>query len=100
VKPVRYLQAAEDEYLHELRYFTAISPQTGDRFYEAIQKAEQFASEFPGMGAPYKYGTRRAFPGDFKFSLVYLARPDEVVVVAIAPFKRKPGYWRSRIKLA
>jgi toxin ParE1/3/4 len=100
MKPIRYLEAAEDEYLHELRYFTAISQQTGDPFYSAVLRAENFASEFSGMGAPYKFGTRRVFPGDFKFSIVYLTRPDEIVVVALAAFKRKPGYWRSRIKLA
>lgn len=40
----------------------------------------------------YKFGTRRVFPGKFKFSIVYLARKDEVVVLAVAPFRRKPDY--------
>ncbi len=100
MRAIRYLEAAEDEYLHELTYFTTISQQTGDHFYRAIQKAERFASELPAMGSTYKYGTRRVFPGDFKFSVVYLVRAEEVVVIAIAPFKRKPGYWRARVKLA
>jgi toxin ParE1/3/4 len=52
------------------------------------------------MGASFRHGTRRVFPGKFKFSIVYLVRPNKVVVVAVAPFKRKPGYWRSRIGYA
>jgi hypothetical protein len=49
------------------------------------------------MGSPYKYGTRRVFPKRFPFSVVYLHRNDEVLVLAIAPDDRKPGYWRSRM---
>jgi len=43
-----------------------------------------------------KYGTRRYFPGRFPFSIVYLERRDEIYVLALAPFARKPGYWRGR----
>jgi len=100
VKPVRYLEEATDEFLHEVEYFTAVSPALGRRFDEAVRKAEALAAEFADAGSQYKYGTRRVFPTKFKFSIVYLARPTEVVIVAIAPFKRKPGYWRSRVSAA
>ena len=56
----------------------------------------QLASELPDMGSPYKYGTRRVFPRKFPFSVVYVARESEIYVLALAPFSRKPGYWRSR----
>ena len=100
MRTVRYLDEARAEFLHEIEYFTSVSPRIGERFDKAIQKAERLAAEFAEMGSPYKYGTRRVFPGKFRFSLVYLARPSEVVVIAVAPFKRKPGYWRSRISAA
>ncbi len=29
--------------------------------------------------------------------LIYLVTPDELVVIAIAHQKRKPGYWRDRV---
>lgn len=97
MKTVRYLDEARDEFLHEVGYFTAISPVLGERFDKAVQKAEALAAEFADIGAHYKYGTRRVLPGKFKFSIVYLTRPDEVVVIAVAPRARKPGYWRSRL---
>ncbi len=50
----------------------------------------------PGMGSPYKYGTRRVFPKKFPFSIVYVVRESEVYIPALAPFRCKPGYWRSR----
>lgn len=100
MRTVRYLEEARAEFLHELRYFTAVSPRLGARFDKAVQKAEALAAEFPDMGSPYKYGTRRVFPGRFKFSVVYLTRPNEVVIIAVAPFRRKGGYWQSRVSAA
>lgn len=100
MKSVRYLDEAREVFLHEVAYFTAVSPNLGRRFDEAVQRAEALASEFAEMGMPFKYCTRRVFTGKFKFSLVYLVRADEVIIIALAPFKRKPGYWRSRVGTA
>lgn len=97
MRDVHYIDDAREEFLYEVSYFTAVSPRLGRRFDEAVQKAEALAAEFAEAGFPYKYGTRRVFPGRFKFSIVYLVRDTEVVIVAVAPFKRKPGHWRSRI---
>jgi toxin ParE1/3/4 len=97
VRTVRYLDEARAEFLHEVAYFTAVSPHLGQRFDEAVHKAEALAAEFADMGMTYEHGTRRVFPGKFKFSIVYLTLPTEIVVVAVAPFQRKPGYWTSRL---
>jgi plasmid stabilization system protein ParE len=70
----------------------------GEAFTDSIEQALQLAREFPEMGSPYLHGTRRVFPKRFPHSLVYLHRNGEVYVVAVAPFKRKPAYWKSRAK--
>ena len=100
MKSVRYLAEARDEFLHEVAYFAAISPRLASEFDQAVLKAESFASEFAEAGLAYKHGTRRVIPGKFKFSIVYVTRGSEVVVFAVAPFKRKPGYWRPRLSVA
>ena len=81
----------------EVQYYAKISPQLGERFATVVERALAIATEFPDMGSPYKYGTRRVFPKRFPFSAVYLHRGDEILVLAIAPDDRKPGYWRSRM---
>ena len=100
MRAVRYIDEAREEFLHEVAYFSTVSPRIGKRFDEAMQKAEALAAEFSDAGFPYKFGTRRVFPGKFKFSIVYVVREDEVVILAVAPFRRKPGYWQSRISAA
>lgn len=97
MRAVRYVDEAREEFLHEVAYFTTVSPLLGKRFDDAVQRAEALAAEFPGAGIPYKFGTRRVFPGKFKFSIVYIIRDGEIVVPAVAPFRRKPGDWRSRL---
>ncbi len=71
MKPVRFHDAARIELLNEVRYYTGISPKLGERLAIAVEQATQLASEFPEA---------------------------EVYIVAVAPFRRKPDYWRARAK--
>lgn len=96
MKPVRFHDEARAEISHEALYYNAVSKVLAERFVKAVEDAAALASEFPAMGSKYKYRTRRYFPKKFPFSVVYLERPHEVYVLALAPFARKPGYWRSR----
>jgi hypothetical protein len=41
---------------------------------------------------------RRRVLAVFQYNIFYLDTPDEVIIVAVAPHKRKPGYWRDRLK--
>ena len=96
MKPVRFHAEAKAEVAQETVYYREISTALAARFVRAIEHAVAIASEFPAMGSPYQHGTRRVFARRFPFSVVYLDRPDEVLVVAVAHFSRKPGYWKSR----
>lgn len=96
--PARFHRAALDEVEAEWARYTDINPMLGEAFTDSLEKALNLAREFPDMGSPYKYGTRRVFPKRFPHSLVYLHRNDEIFVVAVAPFKRKPAYWRARVR--
>lgn len=96
MKPVRFHPEAEIELAAEAKYYEEISPGLGERFIREVQAAVELASAFPGIGAPHKYGTRRVFPRKFPFSIIYQELTMELVVLAIAPFPRRPAYWRGR----
>jgi len=95
-KPVRFHSEALEELTAEAVYYESKSSGLGARFASEIEAATRIASEFPEMGAPYKHATRRVFPRKFPFSVVYRIQADEIVVLAVAPDARKPGYWRDR----
>lgn len=94
---VRYHPDARAEFRHEVEYFAAISPRLAQHDDQAVHAAEHQAAESPESWPKYKHGTRRVIDRSFKFSLVYLHGQNEVQVVALAPMKRKPGYWRARL---
>jgi plasmid stabilization system protein ParE len=73
-----------------------INPMLGDAFVDSVEQALRIAQQFPEMGSPYKYGTRRVFPKRFPHSVVYVHRADDIHVIAVAPFKMKPAYWKLR----
>lgn len=96
MKPARLHPEAVSELAAEAGYYEACSPGLGERFTQEIQAAIELASVFPGVGVAYKFGTRRVFPKKFPFSVVYLESVEELVVLAIAPFPKKPAYWKAR----
>lgn len=97
MRRVRYHPEARAELLHEVEYFAAISPRLAQHYDQAVHAAEVRAAESPESWPKYKHGTRRVIDRRFKFSLVYLHDQNEIQVVAMAPMKRKPGYWRARL---
>lgn len=38
----------------------------------------------------------RVFPKDLPHSVVYREAADSPIMLAVAPFRRKPAYWRQR----
>jgi len=97
VRNVRYHPQARAEFLHEVEYFAAISPRLAEHYDRAVHAAEEQAAANPEFWPKYKHRTRRVVDRRFKFSLVYLQGENEIYVIAIAPTRRKPGYWRARL---
>lgn len=96
MKQVRLHDDARLELTHEALYYAGISAHLGERLVAAVEGAVALAAEFPEIGSPYLLRTRRVFPKKFPFSVVYVVREREIVVLAVAPFSPKPGYWRAR----
>ncbi len=88
---------ARREMLRAARRYDREKPQLDDRFLDAVKDGLTAILEFPTahppiVGSPY----RRKLLTTFPFALVYAIDGDEVVVVAVANFSRKPRYWRGR----
>lgn len=84
MRAVRFHDAARLELVNEVRYYAGISPRLGERLVTAVEDAISLAIEFPEIGSPYKYGTRRVFPRRFPYSIVYLVRESEIFILALA----------------
>jgi toxin ParE1/3/4 len=96
IKHVRLHEEALAELEAEALFYETKVRGLGERFTSEVEAAVKIAAEFPEMGSPFKFGTRRVFPKRFPFSVVYRIRTSEVVVLAVVADARKPGYWRKR----
>jgi toxin ParE1/3/4 len=93
---VRFLPDAEAEFLHEVGYYSEQRSGSGVRFQAAVEAAVERASRHPMGGAPSPHGTRSMLVKGFPFSLVYRATAHEILIVALAPHRKRPGYWLTR----
>jgi hypothetical protein len=64
------------------------------RRYEAFRKGELEALH---LGREVDRDLRRMLLHRFPFSLVYSVEVDAILIVAVAHYGRRPGYWQSRV---
>jgi toxin ParE1/3/4 len=95
---VRFLPDAEGELLHEVDYYSNAGSGLGIRFQAAVEASLERAAHHPYGGAPSANGTRNVLVKSFPFSVVYRAGQGELLVVAIAPHRRRPYYWLTRLE--
>ena len=65
------------------------------RTYELIRTNPYTMPTFPSYSGTHK--VRRCLMHHFPYAVIYLCRPDETVVVAIAHTHRRPFYWVDRL---
>ena len=65
-----------------------------DEFSESIARLTR--NPEPGNPMSADQQTRRLLMTRFPYQVVYRVRPSEIVVVALAHLKRRPGYWKHR----
>ena len=96
MKPVRYHPEASDETVESALFYESRSEGLGSRFLSAVEDAESFIRNYPAAGKPSDNGTRRHRVRKFPFSLIYREHSDHILIVAVAHFSRKPGFWKER----
>jgi len=97
MKPVKYHPEAHLEVAESALFYDGRQVGLGERFLAAVEETEQSVRTYPASGTPSEKGTRRQRVKKFPFALVYREYSDHLLVVAVAHFSRKPGYWRQRV---
>ncbi|MGF1483980.1 MAG: type II toxin-antitoxin system RelE/ParE family toxin [Opitutales bacterium] len=86
------LGAAAEELEATARYYDAIEPGLGLRFVHQIEAAIARLRENPKAYLVAFARFRRCRVQVFPFNLFYVIREQEILLLAIAHAKRKPGY--------
>ena len=94
---VRFLRPASVEVDEAVTYFDEQREGLGDRFERDLQEAIAFSTAHPSSGKPLSRRTRKLRLRTFPYDVIDVAEPDELIVVAIAHHRRRPGYWLNRL---
>ena len=94
---LRNLKPAREEFAAAVRWYEEQRPGLGGEFFDAVVHATSLIQAQPEIGTlSPDHRTRRVLVERFPCQVVYRLAADEIVIVAIAHLKRRPGYWRKR----
>ena len=92
---LRFLDPAEEEMLEAARTYEDQAGGLGERFLDEVEGCMELLLDRPHIGR--RVGEFRRFPlRKFPFTLIYALEGDDLVVVAVAHSRRRPGYWMGR----
>ena len=96
---IRFRPAAAREFAADFRHYEKDHPGRGRRFVEAVDvvlsQIAESPERFPLLFDP---DIRSAKVQRFPYRVVYVAVGGDVEVIAVAHAKRRPTYWRQRLK--
>jgi plasmid stabilization system protein ParE len=97
-RTLRTSKVAADEFAAAVRWYEEQRPGLGADFYRAVTETTALIETHPEIATPASadHLTRRALVSRFPYQVVYRLRPGEIVIVAVAHLKRRPGYWKNR----
>jgi toxin ParE1/3/4 len=93
-----FLPEAEEEFREAVGYYEKEAPGVGLRFIAEVRKGVTFITENPYAAVDVGGGIRRKVLNHFPYSLMYAVEADLIVIPAVAHQKRRPRYWRGRVK--
>ena len=98
MKPYRFLEDADAEFQEQIRYYDEQAAGLGDRFISDLEATVRSIREYPESGEATSTNLRKRVLRVFRHTIFYVNLPDEIIVVAVAPHRRRPRYWRRRLK--
>jgi plasmid stabilization system protein ParE len=93
----RFLYPAEEEMIEASVFYEAASDGLGNDFLRDVKFGIDSLCEHPQLGHEVGGGLRRMLLHRFPFSLIYSVEADAILIVAVAHYGRRPGYWKDRI---
>ena len=91
-------RGAERDFLQSLAYYDSKSLELGDRFMAAFEHAVAEIQKDPERWPMDGNKARRCELDRFPFGVIYVVRGEILHIVALAHHKRRPNYWRKRLK--
>lgn len=93
---VRFLAAARAELEDAVSWYNSASAGRGDDFLNAVLDAIETIERKPDLWPYVEPPTRKYLLRAYPFNVLYEVVDEELIIVAIAHHRRRPGYWQAR----
>ena len=94
----RFLPPADEEMSEASLFYEGASTGLGSEFLDDVQRVVDRLREHPNLGHAVDGDLRRILFHRFPFSLIYSVETDAILVVAVAHYGCRPGYWQNRVE--
>ena len=98
MKTVRFHADAEAEMVEAAAYYETQQENLGKRFLASVQDALNRIQINPLLYQVVELDVRRCVTKTFPFGILFRARPEQIVVVAVMHLHRDPEYWKARVR--
>jgi toxin ParE1/3/4 len=98
LKAYRFLEEADQEFQEHIVYFISHSLTAAEKFVDEVRAAVHDIREYPQVGSPISPIVRQRVLTGYKYSILYVDTPHEIIIVAVALHRHRPGYWRRRLR--
>ncbi len=89
--------SAREELNKAVDYYQDSAKDLGYDFLEEVYAAIKRIQAYPEAWSPFSSRTRRCLIHRFPYTVVYLLKNNEILIIAIAHSHQKPNYWQKRI---
>ena len=97
-RKVEFHPSAVEEAKAAYGYYSARSERAGNAFLSELDRAIVGISESPHRWRTHLHGTPRYIMRRFPFLVIYQESGATLAVVAVAHARRRPAYWRDRVR--
>jgi plasmid stabilization system protein ParE len=93
-----FLPEADEEFREASRYYENEAPGVGLAFITEVHRVISVVVSHPRAARKVRGTIRSKVLFHFPYSVHYSIESDVILIVAVAHQKRRPTYWRSRLR--
>ena len=95
---VRFLAAASEEFSNAVSYYDSQKEGLGDEFVDEVWRTISRIVNHPLAWQRLSARTRRCLTKRFPYGVIYQARSDSILIIAVMHMRRHPESWRGRVE--
>jgi plasmid stabilization system protein ParE len=99
MKDYVFLEPAQIELEEEVKYYNEQQAGLGYDFAKEVADTIARILRYPEAWSKLSKRTRRCRTKRFPYGVIYRITGDRILIVAVGHLKRKPFYWRDRVKM-